>query len=84
MEARDLVAHRKSGRAFLYRALVEEGEARRSMVDDVTSRMFGGDPLRLVNHLVAEDELGEDDLDAIRRMIEARVQRGKDGEGSDG
>ncbi len=75
MEARGFVAHRKSGRAFLYRAAVEEGEARRSMVQEVTSRMFGGDPLELVNHLVAEDELGADDLDAIRRMIDARTRR---------
>lgn len=75
MEGRGLVAHRKSGRAFLYRAAVAEAEARRSMVREVTSRMFGGDPLELVNHLVHEDALGADDLDAIRAMIRSRTER---------
>ena len=75
MEARGLVTHRKEGRQFVYRALVAEEQAQRSMVRDVTSRLFGGDPLELVHHLVREDEIDTTDLDAIREMIEARRAR---------
>ena len=80
MEAKGLVAHRKEGRQFIWRALVAEDHARRSMVDDVTSRMFGGDPLELLNHLVRESEIGEGDLDALRALIERRAS--KEGEGA--
>lgn len=73
MEARGLVSHRKEGRQFVWRSLVAEDHARRSMVDDVMSRMFGGDPLELLNHLVREAEIDEGDLDSLRAMIERRA-----------
>ena len=73
MEARDLVAHRKDGRQFVWRPLVAEDHARRSMVRDVTTRMFGGDPLELLNHLVRESEIGGEDLAALRAMIERQA-----------
>jgi len=75
MEARGFVRHRKRGRQFVYRARIGEEEARRSMVRDVTSRLFRGDPLALVSHLVREEELGPEDLDAIRAMIERHATR---------
>ena len=78
MEARGLVAHRKNGRQFVWCALVAEDHARRSMVRDVTTRMFGGDPIELLNHLVSESEIDKDDLDALRALIERRAS----GEGS--
>jgi BlaI family penicillinase repressor len=74
MEARGLVRHRKSGRQFVYRARIAEADAKRSMVRDVTSRLFRGDPLALVSHLVREEELGPDDLEAIRAMIERHTK----------
>ena len=67
--------HRKSGRQFVYRARIGEEQAKRSMVRDVTSRLFAGDPLALVSHLVRAEELGPEDLDAIRGMIERHAAR---------
>lgn len=75
METRGFVRHRKSGRHFVFRARIAENEAKRSMVRDVTSRLFQGDPLALVNHLVREEELGPGDLAAIREMIEVHSAR---------
>jgi predicted transcriptional regulator len=83
MEARGLVRHRKTGRQFVYRARIGESDAKRSMVRDVTSRLFRGDPLALVSHLVREEELGPDDLDAIRAMIERHAARAREGDGDD-
>ena len=74
MEARGLVGHHKVGRQFIYTPLVEEGLARRSMVQDVTSRMFGGNPAELLSHLVREEEIGGDDLDELRALIEQKVK----------
>ncbi|MEM9383096.1 MAG: BlaI/MecI/CopY family transcriptional regulator [Planctomycetota bacterium] len=84
MEARGLVAHRKEGRQFVWRSLVAEEQARRSMVRDVTARMFGGDPLELLNHLVHESEIDRGDLDALRALIERRAaaEGAAEGEGT--
>ena len=74
METRGLVTHRKEGRRFIFSALVAEDQARRSMVRDVTSRMFGGDVRQLLRHLVREDEIGENDLEAISEMLDRGVE----------
>lgn len=81
MEVRGLVTHHKVGRQFVYTALVEEDSARRSMVEDVKARMFGGDPLELLSHLVREEELGTDDLSELRALIAKKVRESKRGQG---
>jgi len=74
MEKRDLVAHRREGRLFVYRPLVTETEVHRSMVGDLTERLFEGRTSALVNHLLTEQEIDPDELDAIRRLLEARTR----------
>ncbi len=77
METRGLVTHHKVGRQFLYTPLVAEDVARRSMVQDVTSRMFGGDPVELLTHLVREEEIGADDLAEIKALIASKARKTK-------
>ena len=72
MEARGLVTHRSSGRQFIYRAAVAEDDVSRGMVSDLVSRLFGGNPMDLVHHLVAEGDVDPTELEALRRAIAAR------------
>lgn len=60
------------GRERFYRPLVTEGEVRRSMVSDLVSTIFKGDPRALVAHLVREQEIEPDDLEEIRKLLEER------------
>jgi predicted transcriptional regulator len=62
MEAKGLVAHRAVGRKFIYRPLLTEGEVRRSMVGELTQRLFGGDPVALVSHLLSQYEIDPAEL----------------------
>ena len=55
----------------MYRALVAERDATRSMVAELSQRLFGGDVSRLVSHLLKEHEVGADDVRRMREMIEA-------------
>ena len=57
MEDKGVVAHRSEGRRFLYRPTVSEGAVRRSMVGELTERLFLGDAAALVSHLLAEHEI---------------------------
>lgn len=72
MERRGLVRHRRDGRRYVYAATVSEPEVRRGMVGDLTRRLFGGDPLALLGHLVREEEIDGSDLDSLREEIERR------------
>ena len=75
MEDKGIVTHRTDGRQFVYRPLVSEDQVRRSMVGELVGRLFGGDPKALVAHLVSENEIHPEELDDLRRRLEAKRGR---------
>ncbi len=78
MEDKGIVAHRTSGRQFLYRPTVSEDQVRRSMVGELVERLFGGDPNALVAHLVSEHEIEAGELPDLRRRVGAGKKRGRE------
>jgi len=74
MEKKGLVRHRVDGRVFLYRAAVSEEEVRKSLVSDLTERVFQGDLEALVSHLLGSEQVDREELDRMRWLIE-RKQR---------
>jgi BlaI family penicillinase repressor len=77
MEDKGVVAHRASGRQFVYRPTVSEDQVRRSMVGELVERLFGGDPKALVAHLVSENEIDASELEGLRRRLAAGRRRGR-------
>lgn len=75
LEARGLLAHRSEGRQFVYRAAVTEDQVRRSMVSDLTDRLFSGDATALVSHLLSNRDVEPGDLAEVKAMIEAFESR---------
>ncbi|MFN0007519.1 MAG: BlaI/MecI/CopY family transcriptional regulator [Planctomycetota bacterium] len=69
LEKKGVVAHRSVGRQFLFRAKVSEADVRRSMVGELTRRLFRGDAAALVSHLLAEEEIDREELDRLKAMI---------------
>lgn len=75
LEKRGVVARRKEGRSYVYTAAVEPEGVRRSVVSEIgemAERLFAGDVADLVTHLLAESDVGADDLARVKAMIEAR------------
>ncbi|MEM6990741.1 MAG: BlaI/MecI/CopY family transcriptional regulator [Myxococcota bacterium] len=70
MEAKGVVLHRTEGRRFIYRATVTEDAVKRSMVADLTERLFGGDAAAFANHLIEAHDVDADELDALRKAID--------------
>ncbi len=77
LEKRGLLDHRLEDRRYIYRPLVSEEEARSSMAGHMVDVMFGGETAALVNHLLDQSEIGEDDLAAIKNMIEKAKRKAK-------
>lgn len=78
MERKGVVAHRREGRQFVYRPTVSEADVHRSMVADLTERLFQGDAGALVSHLITEQEIDPDELARLKRLI-AKRERGERG-----
>jgi predicted transcriptional regulator len=81
MERKGVVEHRSEGRQFIYRPLVSESEVHRSMVADLTERLFDGDVTALVSHLLTEQEIDRREIDRLQRLIE-RNRKKEQGHGS--
>ena len=79
LEKKGVVAHRADGRQFVYRPTVEEAVVTRSMVADLTKRLFEGNAGALVSHLLTEAEIHEPELARLRKLIaERQSQPGKE------
>ena len=73
LEKRGVVSHRTVARQYVYRATVSEQEVRRSMVGELTERLFDGDVTALVNHLLVSEAVGPDDLRKVRALLAERL-----------
>lgn len=69
LEKKGVVTHRTEGRKYLYRAEISEDRVRRSMVGELTERLFAGDRAALMSHLLEEHRLDAAELDEIKNLI---------------
>ena len=66
------VKHRKSGRQFLYRAKVTQKVAAKSVLDRVLNSFFGGRVSALAAQLLESEEVSEEELKEMRRLIKGK------------
>ena len=70
--------HRAEGRVYYYRPTRSRDQADSSTARALVRRVFGGDPLRLFQHLIDDTDLSDRDLAALRKLVDQkRSERGK-------
>jgi BlaI family transcriptional regulator, penicillinase repressor len=74
LEKRGLVTYRTEGRQYVYRAVLQEQEARKHALVEVTHGLFAGDVATMVSQLLSSHELRPGDLVKVRALIEAKEQ----------
>ena len=84
MERKGVVTHRVHGRHFVYRATVTRETVTRSMVGELTRRLFAGKASSLVAHLLEDQEIEPEELARLRRLIAERQAAEADGRGGTG
>ena len=72
LEAKGYVKHTLDGRAFVYEARVERGEAAAGAIRRLLQRFFGGSASRLLAGLVDEGLIGPEELRAVARQAGRR------------
>ncbi len=74
LERKRVLAHRRDGRQYVYRATVSRSEVRNSRVRELTESLFGGDPAALLSHLVRTSDADPDELRRMRELLDAATQ----------
>ena len=75
LEAKGAVSHRRQDRTFVFRPLINEASVARTEIRRLTERLFGGSAGGLMTYLLKEETIPPDELDQIKRLIEAREEQ---------
>jgi BlaI family transcriptional regulator, penicillinase repressor len=70
LETKGYVKGELEGRVRVYAPRVRSTTVIRETVDDLVDRLFGGETLPLVRHLIEERGMHEQDLAELRRLID--------------
>ena len=74
LEKRGIVAYRIEGRQYIYRALLNERDARQHSLVEVKQHLFEGDVATMVSQLLSSHELRPGDLAKVKALVEAKEQ----------
>ena len=75
LERKGFVSHRKDGRAFVFRALVDESCAQKSAVRHMLDRFFDNSPGTLVLSLLEHEDEPEGEVRQLRELIQRHEWR---------
>ena len=65
------LTYKKDGVAYVYTAARKPEEVRGSLLHRLTQSVFRGSPLELVQRLVRQEQLSEEDIAELRRLIDS-------------
>jgi predicted transcriptional regulator len=71
LETKGYVAHDKVERAFVYRALVDQAQARRRALRHLVTRLFEGSPSLLVLNVLEDEQIDRAEREQLRKLIES-------------
>jgi len=72
LEKAGWLTHRAEGRTYIYLPLRSRQEAGATSLRTFIERVFSGDRLLMFQHLLADEDLSDDDLKSLKTMIDRR------------
>jgi predicted transcriptional regulator len=76
LESKGYVVGRLEGRTRIYSPKVKPRKVIGQTIDDLVQRLFGGDSLPLMKHLIEDRGISAEDLAELRKLID-RLEKGK-------
>jgi len=70
LETKGCLTSRRDGRTKIYRPKVAAKRVLRDAVSDVVHRLFDGEVLAMMNHLVQDHGMSQKDINQLRKMLD--------------
>lgn len=70
MHQKGLLERERAGRSHVYRPLIEESDAKNSLLDNVVQSTFGGSASSLVMSLLGNKKVSRSEIDDIRAFLD--------------
>lgn len=75
LESKGYLRTRREGRTKVYAPRVGQRHVMRQMIDDFVSRLFDGQALSLVQHLIDDRGLSDDEIRQLRELLNRREKK---------
>ena len=72
LEEKGYLKHRVRGKAFVYTPAVKKEEVISRTIGDLVQRLFGGNPVPLMQHLAMHSEISDEDIEKLRELAKKR------------
>lgn len=72
LEEKGILAHTRSGRAYVYRPLLTRQQATRNQIHDVLTRFFDGRPEKLIAEVLEFEVKAPEQLGTVRHLVELK------------
>ena len=72
LERKGYLKHRLRGKAHVFFAAVKSEKVIKRSVSDFLDRLFGGDPVPLMQYLAEHGKIDTDDIEKLKRLIGKR------------
>ncbi len=79
IEAKGYATSRLEGRTRIYAPKARPKTVIRQTIDDLVERLFGGETMPLVRHLIEERGMSDDELSELRRLVERMEKEARHG-----
>ena len=70
LEKKGYIKHHIHGKAHVFFAVVKSEEVINRSIGDFLDRLFGGDPVPLMQYLAEHGKIGADDIMRLKKLID--------------
>jgi BlaI family penicillinase repressor len=72
LEEKGYLKHRVRGKAFVYIPAVKKEDVINRTISDLVQRLFGGNPVPLMQHLALHSEISDEDIERLRDLAKKK------------
>jgi len=72
LEEKGYLKHRVRGKAFVYTPAVKKEDVINRTIGDLVQRLFGGNPVPLMQHLALYSEISDEDIEKLRELAKKK------------
>lgn len=70
LQTKGYLRAKRQGRAMVYKSRVRPDEVIRDTVNELVNRLFDGQPIPLLHHLIRDSSISEEEIHKLRKMID--------------
>jgi BlaI family transcriptional regulator, penicillinase repressor len=72
LEEKGYLKHRTKGKAFVYAPAAKKEDVIRRTISDLVERLFGGNPVPLMQHLAQHSGITDEDIERLKELTKKK------------